>query len=107
MNPRILNTTNTLFDLIAIVYSIHSYDPSVVPLIAPALTAFLYLAVILRFLLPWPFSSPNSGGTVELGGAALGIALGISERLGRGCSGVQMISGLAAEEMMEEFVRSS
>jgi len=59
-------------------------------LIAPAFTAFLYLAVVLRFLLLWPFSSPNPGGTVELGGAALVVALGISERLGRGRSGVQI-----------------
>ena len=37
-------------------------DSSMVPLIAPALAAALYLAVVLRFLLPLPTSSPNLGG---------------------------------------------
>jgi len=47
-----------------------------VPLIAPALTASLCLAVMLRFLSPLPTLSPNLGGAIELGGSASGLPQG-------------------------------
>jgi len=57
---------------------------------APALTASLYLTVVLRFLLPLPASSPNLGSAVELGGTASRVASELGERLGRGRSGVRI-----------------
>ena len=57
---------------------------------ALALTASLYLTVVLRFLLPLPASSPNLGSAVELGGTASRVASELGERLGRGRSGVRI-----------------
>jgi len=87
MNPCILNTVDLAVAYLAVTI-VHGMAKRSTSPLQPSLP--LYLAAAQRFLLHWPMSSPNLGGAIELGEAALGLASGLGERLGRGHSGVRM-----------------